>query len=87
MGSILSAFKEQKPILVMPRLGYLGETRNEHQTATAKKLQEKCRINVAFDEEELSSKLDSLDSQPSSSTFDLAVSERLIGKISALIPA
>ena len=38
MGTILSALQNSKPILVMPRRGQLGETRNDHQMATARQL-------------------------------------------------
>src|SRR5215217_2444665 len=39
MGSIITALTMNKPIIVMPRLASLGEHRNEHQTATAKKFE------------------------------------------------
>jgi UDP-N-acetylglucosamine transferase subunit ALG13 len=61
MGTILSALQGGKPILVMPRKGSLGETRNEHQLATAKRLLELGKVNVAFDEAELRLSLDRLD--------------------------
>ncbi len=47
MGSILTALKYQKPILVLPRKASLGEHRNEHQLATAKWLGKKSGIFVA----------------------------------------
>jgi UDP-N-acetylglucosamine transferase subunit ALG13 len=53
MGSIITALELGKPILVMPRRGDLGEHRNEHQMATAKRFLEQGRIHVAFDEEAL----------------------------------
>jgi UDP-N-acetylglucosamine transferase subunit ALG13 len=61
MGTILSAFHSGKPILVMPKKASLGEHRNEHQTATAQRLNALGKINVAFDESELRLKLDLLD--------------------------
>ena len=61
MGTILSAFHSGKPILVMPKKASLGEHRNEHQTATARRLKALGKINVAFDEAELRLKLDLLD--------------------------
>ncbi|MEO7100878.1 MAG: glycosyltransferase [Luteolibacter sp.] len=60
MGTILSALQSSKPILVMPRRGALGETRNDHQMGTARQLLEIGKVNVAFDEEELSKSLDQL---------------------------
>jgi UDP-N-acetylglucosamine transferase subunit ALG13 len=61
MGTILSALQYSKPILVMPRRGPLGETRNDHQLATARHLLELGRIHVAFDEHELATALDGID--------------------------
>lgn len=57
MGTILSALRHQKPLLVMPRRATLGEQRNEHQLATAHRLLEMGKITVAFDEEELRARL------------------------------
>ncbi len=60
MGTILSALQFEKPILVMPRRATLGEQRNEHQLATARRLSELGKVNVAMDETELRSMLDRL---------------------------
>lgn len=60
MGTILSALQYEKPILVMPRRASLGEQRNEHQLATARRLSELGKINVAMDEQELRTMLDNL---------------------------
>lgn len=61
MGTILSALHHGKPILVMPKLASLGEHRNEHQLATARRMLSLGNVNVAFDEAELREKLDQLD--------------------------
>jgi UDP-N-acetylglucosamine transferase subunit ALG13 len=61
MGSIITALELGKAIIVMPRLASLGEHRNDHQVATAKRFLSQGRINVAFDEQELSVRLDSLE--------------------------
>jgi len=60
MGTILSALQWEKPILVMPRRASLGEQRNEHQLATARRLSELGKVTVAFDEAELRNRLDRL---------------------------
>lgn len=57
MGTILSAMQKGKPIIVFPRIAALGEHRNEHQLATARKFKEMGIVNVAMNEEELSSML------------------------------
>lgn len=61
MGTILSALHHGKPILVMPKKASLGEQRNEHQLATAKRMMSMGHVSVAFDENELREKLDQLD--------------------------
>jgi UDP-N-acetylglucosamine transferase subunit ALG13 len=61
MGTILSALRYEKPLLVMPRRASLGEQRNEHQLATARRLSEMGAISVAFDEVSLRFQLDHLD--------------------------
>ena len=61
MGTILSALHHGKPILVMPKLANLGEHRNEHQLATARRMMSLGNVTVAFDEAELREKLDHLD--------------------------
>jgi UDP-N-acetylglucosamine transferase subunit ALG13 len=60
MGTILTALEQGKPLLVMPRRADLGEHRNDHQMATAKRFLEMGKVNVAFDEAELTTKLDRL---------------------------
>lgn len=60
MGTILSALQWEKPILVMPRRALLGEQRNEHQLATARRLSELGKVNVAMEETQLRSMLDRL---------------------------
>jgi len=50
MGTIITALELGKPILVVPRLGRLGETRNDHQVATAKRLAGDDLVLAAYDE-------------------------------------
>ena len=52
-GSIFSAMRHRKPIIIMPRRASLGEHRNEHQLATAKHFAAKAHVIVAWDEQEL----------------------------------
>ncbi|SNS14417.1 UDP-N-acetylglucosamine transferase subunit ALG13 [Noviherbaspirillum humi] len=47
MGSILTALKYRKSILMLPRRAALGEHRNDHQLATAKWLGQRPGIVVA----------------------------------------
>ncbi|MHC4428710.1 MAG: glycosyltransferase [Planctomycetota bacterium] len=64
VGTILTALKFGKPVLVMPRSAELGETRNNHQFGTAHELAKSRRIAVAWDDLELASCLDHLDEVP-----------------------
>lgn len=70
MGSIITALEHSKPLLIMPRRGDLGETRNDHQVATARRFQELGLVHVAYDEHELTDKLDRLASRATSNGTD-----------------
>lgn len=61
MGSILSALSFGKPIIIMPRKAALGEHRNDHQMATAKRFVGKPGVSIAWDENELAALLDKAD--------------------------
>lgn len=53
IGSVLTAQRFAKPIVLLPRRADLGEHRNDHQLATARGLQGRSGILVAMDESEL----------------------------------
>lgn len=61
MGTVLTALIAGKPLLVLPRLGDLRETRNDHQTATARHMAAAGRLTAAYTEAELTDRLDHLD--------------------------
>ena len=61
MGTIISALELGKPILVMPRQATLGEHRNDHQFATAKRFAMLNYISIVLEEGELREKLDGLE--------------------------
>jgi UDP-N-acetylglucosamine transferase subunit ALG13 len=63
MGSVLTAMEFGKPLVVLPRLGALQETRNDHQVATANWLSTKPGVFVAMNEAELGSTIDRARSQ------------------------
>ena len=50
MGSVISALEAEKPIVVLPRKSALREATTDHQIATAKWLQQKRSVYVAWDE-------------------------------------
>jgi UDP-N-acetylglucosamine transferase subunit ALG13 len=60
-GTIFAALEREKPLVVMPRRAALGETRNDHQIATAERLGARLGVTVAWDERELVARLATLD--------------------------
>lgn len=85
MGSILTALQYGKPILVMPRLGRLKETRNDHQVATAERMREMGKVAVAMDEDELPIKLDGLAALDKSDLISDRASDELLSAIRSFI--
>jgi UDP-N-acetylglucosamine transferase subunit ALG13 len=53
MGSILTALRVKKPIVIFPREASLGEHRNDHQSATARSFSNVDGVYVAKTQEEL----------------------------------
>lgn len=58
MGSVLTALRYQRPIVIMPRKADLGEHRNDHQMATARWLQNRPGVTVCWEEADLAKVLD-----------------------------
>lgn len=85
MGTILTALQHTKPVLVMPRRGAMGETRNDHQLDTAKHLSGIDGVDVAFDEGALIEKLGVIDEARGVSTISCDAEERLTSCIHAFI--
>ena len=85
MGTILSALELGKPVLVMPRVAALGEHRNEHQLATARRFADLGKARVVFDEHELPRALDELEGLAAQERISPYASDRLIGTLRAFI--
>jgi UDP-N-acetylglucosamine transferase subunit ALG13 len=85
MGSIITALELGKQIIVMPRRANLGEHRNDHQVATAKRFAEQGRIMVALNEQELFDKLDRLEVSDELDRLDSQASLQLIDTIRMFI--
>lgn len=58
MGTILTALRYAKPVVIMPRRGHLHETRNDHQFTTVRMLGSRPGIHVADDEAQIGPVLD-----------------------------
>ncbi|MDG2022417.1 MAG: glycosyltransferase [Phycisphaerales bacterium] len=85
MGSILTALQFGKPILVMPRHAARGETRNDHQIATSRRLGERPGIDVAMDETEIADKLDRLASLEAPPKISNVASPELIARLRGFV--
>lgn len=57
IGSILSAKRFEKPLIILPRRADLGEHRNDHQMATAKQVESIPGIHVAWKAEDIAALL------------------------------
>ncbi len=85
MGTIIGALELQKPILVMPRRADLGEQRNDHQLASARRFSELGVVHVAMDEEELARMLDGLSELRSRSQIGPHASGGLVERLNAFL--
>lgn len=85
MGTILTALELGTPVLVMPRLGRLMETRNDHQVATAERFKALGRVTVAMDETELSAALDRLTDLRRGPTIQAQASPELLAAVRGFI--
>lgn len=72
MGTIISALKQKKPIIIVPRLASLKEHRNDHQMATAMRMHELGYVYVAYDKAQLNELISRKDLKPKSEIGDLA---------------
>jgi UDP-N-acetylglucosamine transferase subunit ALG13 len=85
MGTILTALEMGKPILVVPRRASLGEHRNDHQLATARRLAETGRLLVAYDEHQLAERLDELQRRERQERISPFASDQLINALRRFI--
>ena len=80
-GSVFMASEFRKPIIIMPRKSELGEHRNDHQMATARRFAQLANVTVAFDENDLLDHLHHLDRIPAGLSLGDAASPALIEAI------
>jgi UDP-N-acetylglucosamine transferase subunit ALG13 len=85
MGTILTALEMGKPLLVVPRRAALGEHRNDHQLATARRFAELGKVKVAFDEHELPALLDEIGRLPAQSRISPYASDEFVAALRAFI--
>lgn len=85
IGSILSALELGKPVIVLPRQALLGEHRNDHQLATAKRFGERGMVHVAQDETDLCRLLDQFETPVSEMKISSEASPELIRNLRQFI--
>lgn len=61
MGTIITVLEVGRPLLVVPRLGALDETRNDHQLTTARRLEQEQLVLAAYDREEFFARMEGLE--------------------------
>jgi len=84
-GTIIAAAQLGKPLLVMPRLARLEETRNDHQVPTMKHFADRGYVLAANDESELTRRMDELERFRPRATIGGAASDQLIAALREFI--
>jgi len=74
-----------RPLLIVPRRAALGEHRNDHQLATARRFAELGSVGVAFDEAELRAGLDGVDRLVARARIDRHAPAPLVAALRAFI--
>lgn len=85
MGTVLTALELRKPIVILPRQASLGEHRNDHQMATARWLQGRPGVYVAWDEAGLLDLLDRRDTLSGGEPFSSEASGPLVERLRAVV--
>jgi UDP-N-acetylglucosamine transferase subunit ALG13 len=83
MGTIITALEVGTPILVVPRLGSRSETRNDHQMATARRLEEEELVLAAYDRDHFFSCMERLESEPARPRIGDRASDSLLSHVRA----
>ena len=86
-GTIIDCLLQNKPLLVLPRLSELGETRNDHQIGTARHFAEQGQILAAYSEDELLQKLDELKQFRPARDIGTSASPELLARLQAFLSA
>ena len=85
MGSILTALRVKKPIVIFPRIASLGEHRNDHQLATANSFSDVEGVYVVHNKNELFNVLNASSNLLPGTLNESAEYKKLLGNISNLI--
>jgi len=86
MGSIITAMSTRTPIVVLPRRADLGEQRNDHQMATARRLGSRSGLFVAAAEDEVPDLIErALSGKDAGGTLSPYAEERLLDVVRGFI--
>lgn len=81
MGSIINALELGKPIVVVPRVAALEETRNDHQGATARRLASEGLVVSAESPEELAQRIAELETRGADARIADTANDSLIARL------
>ena len=85
IGSIVTGMECGTPMVLLPRIAKLKETRNEHQSAILKRMEHLTGFTAAWNEQELIQALENLDSNEKPQTMGSDASPELIRRIKEFI--
>jgi len=85
MGTILTVLELGRPLLVVPRLGARGETRNDHQVATARRFEEEKLVQAAYDREQFMARADALERATPHPRIPGRASDELLARLRAFV--
>lgn len=85
MGTIISALQAGKPVIILPRLGDLRETRNDHQCATAQYWGEHASVQAAMNDVQLVRYLDEIDALSPQPKIGQRASDEMISTLRSFI--
>jgi Uncharacterized conserved protein len=85
MGTIISALTRGKPIVIVPRRADLGEHRNDHQIATARKFSSHRSVKPVFDVGQLDAAISELLSAGAGSGIPQFAPDPMISELRKLI--
>lgn len=86
-GSIIQALLKRKPMLVLPRLAALNETRSDHQVGTARYFGERGQIMVAEDDADFVIKLDRVEAFAPQDSIGEVASPQLLAELRQFVEA
>lgn len=84
-GTIIAALSRGKPLLVLPRLSALGETRNDHQIPTARHFAERGYVLAAADAADIPERMKELAGFRPRGTIGRDASPELIDRLKSFI--